>query len=61
MTLLKEWSRDPVRRIPSASLVELPDSAHLPMLDDPQGFLAATQPFLRAALTDLQPDDSSPA
>jgi pimeloyl-ACP methyl ester carboxylesterase len=35
------------REIPGARLVVVPDTGHAPMIETPQAFLAAVQPFLQ--------------
>jgi pimeloyl-ACP methyl ester carboxylesterase len=46
MTLGNAWSQGLADRLADATLVELPDSAHLPSLDDPEGLIAVMRPFV---------------
>lgn len=50
LAYINEWSAQLAARLPRARTVELPDSAHLPMLDAPQALSAAVADFL----TDLE-------
>lgn len=47
----QEVANDVVGRMPAAELVMLPDSGHLPWLDDPQGIARASSAFLRAGVS----------